>query len=275
MSKITWDETGKRFYETGVDRGVLYIQDSNGEYPFGVPWNGLISVSENPTGGEPEAVYSDNIKYLNLPSIEELEGSIEAYSCPREWMKCDGCGEITEGVYIGQQRRSTFGLSYRTLIGNDTEGTSHGYKIHLLYGCLASPSEKTYQTINDSPEAITFSWDFSTTPVNFTGYKQISEMIIDSTKIESASLAVLEDVLYGTDNTDPHLPYPDDLVFIAQSVTVGYDSRTGNLYINSNSIETEYNATTGDLTIASGHYTYNTADNTPVANRPAGNLEIY
>lgn len=275
MSRISWDETQKRIFETGIDRGVLYVRNSNGEYLHGVPWNGLISVSENHTGGEPEAIYSDYIKYLIVPSVEELEGSIEAYTFPHEWLKCDGRSEVESGIYVGQQRRSVFGLSYRTLIGNDTDNTDYGYKIHLIYGCLASPSEKTYRTVNDSPEAIMFSWDFYTAPVEITGYLPISEMVIDSTKIDATILSLLEDILYGTDVAESSLPYPDDIIRIIQMAAVWYNSRNGDLVIDTDQIDADYDTTDGSLTIENGHYAYNSVDDNPVNGRLAGNLESY
>lgn len=214
--KILWDETGKRLYETGVDHGVLYPQ-SEGKYPKGVAWNGLISVSENPSGAEDNPLYADNMKYLNIKSAEELGLTIECYIYPDEWEECDGTAEFVKGVNLGQQKRNTFGLSYRTKIGNDTEGEDHGYKLHLIYGCSASPSEKTYQTVNDSPEAITFSYEISTTPVPVDGFKPVSSIIVDSTKIDPDSLAALEKALYGDTESEPHLPLPDELKEILQA----------------------------------------------------------
>lgn len=241
MSKVKWDQSGEKLYETGVRNGVLYQQRKDGKYPLGVGWNGLTSVSENPTGGEPEAIYADNIKYLNLSSNEDLEGSIEAYMYPDEWAECDGSAELENGMFIGQQTRKTFGLCYRTEVGNDTEGVNYGYKIHLIYGGLASPSEKTFQTINDSPEANSFSWDYSTTPVTFSVTKDgvaktysTAIVTIDTTKLTSAAqktaLGYLEDALYGVDATtgdnavsdaDPFLPLPDEIyaLFSAENPT--------------------------------------------------------
>lgn len=215
MSKLVWDETGKRTYETGVDHGVLYPQ-SEGKYPKGVAWNGLISVSENPSGAEDNPLYADNMKYLNIKSAEELSLSIECYTYPDEWEQCDGSADLIKGVSLGQQKRNSFGLSYRTKIGNDTEGEDHGYKIHMIYGCSASPSEKNYQTINDSPEAITFSYELNTTPVPVDGFKPVSSIIVDSTKIAPDILAALEKVLYGDEETEAHLPLPDELKKILQ-----------------------------------------------------------
>lgn len=211
MSKIVWDQTGERLYETGVKQGVLYVQDSGGTYPKGVAWNGLTTVTESPSGAEATPLYADDIKYLNLMSTEELSGTIEAYTYPDEFAECDGSASIATGVYIGQQARKTFGLCYRTTLGNDVDNNAHGYKLHLVYGCLASPSEKAYSTINDSPEAITFSWEFSTTPVNVTGFKPTANIVIDSTKVNAEKLAALEKILYGDAQTEARLPLPDEV----------------------------------------------------------------
>lgn len=214
MSKIVWDEIGKRTYETGVDHGVLYLQ-KDGKYEGGVAWNGLTSVSESPSGAEDNALYADNIKYLNIKSAEELGLTIECYTYPDEWAQCDGSAELAPGVMVGQQKRATFGFTYRTKVGNDTEGEDFGYKLHLVYGCSAAPSEKSFQTINDSPEAITFSYEISTTPVVMNGYKAVSLITIDSTKVKDAeALTSLENILYGTEDTEPRLPLPDELVTI-------------------------------------------------------------
>ena len=214
MSKLVWDKTGERLYETGVKQGVLYPMDAKGTYPKGVPWNGLTNVTESPSGAEATALYADDIKYLNLMSNEEFGGTIEAYTYPDEFAECDGSASIATGVYIGQQARKTFGFCYRTTIGNDVESNAHGYKLHLVYGALASPSEKAYATINDSPEAITFSWEFSTTPVNVTGFKPTACLTIDSTKVDAEKLAALEKILYGDDADDTavaRLPLPDEI----------------------------------------------------------------
>ena len=218
MSKITWDNAGERYYETGVKMGVLYPIQSGGVYSKGVAWNGLTAVTESPSGAEATPLYADDIKYLNLMSNEEFGATIEAYTYPDEFAECDGSAALAQGVMIGQQKRKTFGLCYRTSVGNDVDGVDHGYKLHLVYGCLAAPSEKPYATINDSPEAITFSWEVSTTPVNVTGFKPTSQITIDSTKIASekkAKLTELEDILYGKDGepgaTDPRLPLPDEI----------------------------------------------------------------
>lgn len=211
MSKLVWDQTGERLYETGVKQGVLYVQE-NGAYPKGVAWNGLTAVTESPSGAESTPLYADDIKYLNLMSAEEFGGTIEAYMYPDEFKACNGEVELATGVSIGQQARKTFGLCYCTTIGNDTDGNSHGYKLHLVYGALASVSEKAYATINDSPEAITFSWEFSTTPVNVTGHKPTSILTIDSTKIDAEKLAALEAKLYGSESEEASLPLPDEVV---------------------------------------------------------------
>ena len=218
MSKLVWDNTGERLYETGVSKGVLYIP-TEGVYNKGVAWNGLTAVTESPSGAEATPLYADDIKYLNLMSNEELGCTIEAYTYPDEFAECDGSASLTEGVYIGQQARKTFGFCYRTVIGNDTESNAHGYKLHIIYGCLAAPSEKNYATINDSPEAITFSWEVSTTPVNVSGHKPTACITIDSTKADPTKLATLEAKLYGTDGnggsaTEPMLPLPDEIAQI-------------------------------------------------------------
>ena len=212
MAVLSWDAVGERFYETGVDKGVLYIPDSQGAYINGVAWNGLTSVSESPSGAESPPQYADNIKYLNLISAEEFSATIEAFTYPDEFAQFDGLSVPYAGVTIGQQPRKTFGLSYRTQVGNDLEGNDFGYKLHLIYGCQASPSEKAYNTINDSPEAITFSWEISTTPAPVTGGKPTSIITVDSTKVDATALAALEDFLYGTAGTDPSLPTPDAVV---------------------------------------------------------------
>ena len=210
MSKIVWDQTGERLYETGVHHGVLYIPAS-GVYSKGVAWNGLTAVTEKPSDAEATALYADDIKYLNLMSADELACTIEAYTYPDEFAERDGSASLVAGVNIGQQPRKTFGLCYRTTIGNDTDSNAHGYKLHMVYGCLASPSEKAYATINDSPEANTFSWEVSTTPVNVTGHKPTALLTIDSTKADPTKLAALEDILYGKDQVEPRLPLPDEI----------------------------------------------------------------
>ena len=217
MEKIVWDQTGERLYETGVKNGVLYVQES-GAYPKGVAWNGLTAVTESPSGAEPTALYADDTKYVNLVSAEEFGATIEAYTYPDEFAECDGSASIANGVYIGQQNRKTFGLSYKTTVGNDVDNNNHGYKLHLIYGAVASPSEKSYSTINDSPDAITFSWEISTTPVNVTGHKPTALLTIDSTKVEAEKLAKLEAVLYGSSEADARLPLPDEVVSILTTV---------------------------------------------------------
>lgn len=209
--RLEWDKTGERLYETGVEKGVLYPM-SNGAYPKGVAWNGLTNVTESPSGAESSPLYADNTKYLNLISNEELGATIEAYTYPDEWKKCDGSADIATGITIGQQSRSIFGLSYVTKIGNDVDGDSHGYKIHIIYGATTSPSERGYGTVNDSPEAITFSWEISTTPVNVTGFKPTSLVTIDSTKVNSEKLKAFEDILYGTEEKEARLPLPEELI---------------------------------------------------------------
>ena len=213
MAKLVWDKTGDRLYETGVKNGVLYIPTS-GVYSKGVAWNGLTAVTESPSGAEATALYADDTKYLSLMSTEEFGATIEAYTYPAEFAACDGSAELADGVMIGQQKRSTFGLCYKTTIGNDTEGNEHGYKLHIIYGALAKPSERAYATINDSPEAITFSWEITTTPVNVTGAKPTASLVIDSTKADPSKLAALEDILYGKDGepgNEPRLPLPDEI----------------------------------------------------------------
>ena len=213
MSKLVWDNIGERYYETGVKNGVLYVQE-NGAYPKGVAWNGLTAVTESPSGAEATPMYADDIKYLNLMSAEELGGTIEAYTYPEEFAQCDGSASLIEGVYLGQQTRKAFGMCYRTVLGNDTEGNDHGYKLHLIYGMQAAPSEKAYATINDSPEAITLSWEFTTTPVNVEGFKPTACVTIDSTKAGAEAMAKLEAVLYGTESEEARLPLPAEIATI-------------------------------------------------------------
>jgi hypothetical protein len=211
MTKLLWDQVGERFYETGVDRGVLYLPTS-GVYGIGYAWNGLTAVTESPSGAEATPVYADNIKYLNLQSTEEFGGTIEAFTYPPEFAECDGTATENAGVFIAQQTRRSFGLSYRTLKGNDVDGADLGYKLHLVYGALAAPSEKAYATVNDTPEALAFSWAFTTTPVAVTGHKNSALLTIDSTKVTLANLQALEDALYGTAGSDPRLPLPDEVI---------------------------------------------------------------
>ena len=211
MPKLTWDNIGERLFETGVKQCVLYPIQSDGKYTKGVAWNGLTAVTESPSGAEATPLYADDIKYLNLLSNEEFGATIEAYTYPDEFAECDGSAELVTGVMIGQQKRKVFGLCYRTTIGNDVDGNDHGYKLHLIYGCLAAPSEKAYSTINDSPEAITFSWEVTTTPVNVEGFKPTSQITIDSTKADPTKLAALEAVLYGAEAAEAKLPLPDEV----------------------------------------------------------------
>lgn len=206
MSKLIWDKVGERLYETGVKNGVLYPRLADGTYPKGIAWNGLTAVTESPSGAEATALYADDIKYLSLLSAEEFGATIEAYTYPDEFALCDGSGEIGEGVYIGQQSRQHFGLVYKTVLGNDTESNDYGYKLHIIYGAQASPSEKAYATINDSPEAITFSWEVTTTPVDVSGFKPTASLVIDSTKADPAKLAALEKQLFGADATSVEVP---------------------------------------------------------------------
>lgn len=217
MSKLVWDQSGDRIYETGVDRGVLYPRDEAGAYSKGVAWNGLTAVTESPSGAEATALYADNIKYLNLMSNEEFGATIEAYTYPDEFAECDGSASIATGVSIGQQTRKTFGLAYRTVLGNDVDGNDHGYKLHLIYGALAAPSEKAYATINDSPEAITFSWEVTTTPVEVPGFKPTACVTIDSTKVDAEKLAALEAVLYGSESEEARLPLPSEIITLMGS----------------------------------------------------------
>jgi hypothetical protein len=225
MTKLAWDSTGERLYETGVDRGVLYIPNNSGVYDEGYAWNGLTTLTESPSGAESNPQYADNIKYLNLLSVEEFGGTIEAFTYPDEFAQCDGTANPQAGLSMGQQSRKTFGLSYRTKVGNDVRGNDFGYKIHLVYNALAAPSEKAYATVNDSPEAMAFSWSFTTTPIDVgtisgTAYKPTASMVIDSTKVDAAALASLEDALYGTAGQDPRLPTPSEVVaFFSGTVT--------------------------------------------------------
>ena len=219
MSKIKWDQIGERLYETGVDHGVLFPMGENNDYAKGVAWNGLSAVNESPSGGEPNAVWADNIKYLNLMSAEDFGATVEAYTYPPEFEECNGCVEIAPGVTIAQQKRKMFGLSYRTLLGNDVVGTEYGYKIHLVYGAQASPSEKNNQTVNDSPEASSLSWELSTTPVDVTGYKPTAHLVIDSTKTTKEKLAALEALLYGTEDAEPTLPMPEKVIEMMKADT--------------------------------------------------------
>lgn len=218
MSKIVWDAVGERFYETGVKNGVLYVQDATGAYPKGVAWNGLTAVTESPSGAEASPLYADDVKYVNLRSVEEFGATIEAYTYPDEFKECNGEKDLIEGVSIGQQTRSTFGFCYRTTLGNDVKENDYGYKLHIVYGCTAAPSEKAYASINDSPEAITLSWEITTTPVAVTGNKPTACVTIDSTKVEPAALAAIEAVLYGSDSEEARLPLPDEIKTLMSTV---------------------------------------------------------
>lgn len=217
MSKLVWDQTGERYYETGVKQGVLYPMQEGGTYSKGVAWNGLTAVTESPSGAEATALYADDIKYLNLMSNEEFGCTIEAYTYPDEFAECDGSASIATGVTIGQQKRKTFGLCYRTVLGNDVDSNDYGYKLHLVYGCLAAPSEKAYATINDSPEAITFSWEVSTTPVSVNGFKPTACITIDSTKATKEKLTALEAILYGSESEEARLPLPDEVATLMKT----------------------------------------------------------
>lgn len=220
MSRLVWDQTSERYYETGVKQGVLYPQEA-GAYPKGVAWNGLTAFTESPSGAEATPLYADDIKYLNLMSAEEYGCTIEAYTYPDEFAECDGSVEIAPGVMAGQQKRKSFGLAVKTTLGNDTEGNEYGYKLHLVYGALAAPSEKGYATINDSPEAITFSWEVTTTPVNLEGFKPTASITIDSTKADADKLKALEDILYGTEEAEARLPLPDEVATIMAGSAAG------------------------------------------------------
>ena len=212
MAVLTWDDIGERYYETGVRKGVLYLPDAQGAYSTGVAWNGLTAVNESHDGGEPNALYADDIKYLNLMSAEDFKATIEAYTYPDEFAECDGSAALATGVIIGQQKRKSFGLSYQTRIGNDVDQTDLGYKIHLVYGCMAAPTDKNYASINESPEAITFSWEVSTTPVDIPGHKPSATIVIDSTKADPDKLETLKGMLYGTANASAKLPTPQDII---------------------------------------------------------------
>lgn len=220
MATLVWDQVGERLYETGVDHGVLYIPDDTGEYKDGVAWNGLTTVTESPSGAASNPQYADNIKYLNLISAEEFGATVEAFTYPDEFAQCDGTAMPEAGVAIGQQSRKIFGLCYRTRVGNDLDGTDHGYKLHLIYGAQAAPSQKAYATINDSPAATAFSWDVTTTPVQVTGYKPTAMLSIDSSKVDPSGLADLEEALFGSGSVDAYLPLPDEVLgFFGGTVT--------------------------------------------------------
>lgn len=217
MAKLLWDKIGERFYETGVSRGVLYVANRQGGYTSGVAWNGLTQVAENPSGAEATPVYADDIKYLNLMSAEEFGATIEAYTYPDEFSECDGSASIVAGVTIGQQARKQFGFCYRTKIGNDVEGDALGYKLHIVYNCQAAPSGKTYGSVNETPEAITFSWEVTTTPIVVEGYKPTATLVIDSTKVKPATLKAVEDKLYGTTEDEPTLPSLEELIKLVKT----------------------------------------------------------
>ena len=218
--KLVWDNVGERFYETGVKNCALYLQHTDGSYPKGVAWNGISAINESPSGAESSPIYADDTKYLNLIPNEELSASIEAYTYPDEFAECDGSAEIATGITIGQQPRKAFGLAYKTTLGNDIVGNEYGYKLHLLYGCKAAPSEKAYSTINDSPEAITFSWEISTTPVNVKGFKPTSNLTIDSSKVAPEKLAALEAILFGSESAEARLPLPDEIITLVGEPSV-------------------------------------------------------
>ena len=216
MAKLVWDQAGQKFFETGVSNGVLYVSDGQGGYLKGVAWNGLTSVAENPSGAESNPVYADNIKYLNIISAEEFGATIEAYTYPDEFMECDGSAQVVAGVNIGQQARKSFGISYRTRIGNDVAGDNLGYKIHVIYNCQAAPSGKTYSTVNESPEAITFSWEVTTTPVPVEGFRPTATVVFDSTKLDADKMSAVENALYGTVNEESKLPSIEELLALVQ-----------------------------------------------------------
>lgn len=217
MAKLVWDQAGEKLYETGVKNGVLYLQDAKGAYPQGVAWNGLTSVEESPSGAEATKLYADDTIYLTLYSTEEFSCTIGAYTYPDEFEQCDGSATLTDGIVIGQQTRKAFGFVYKTVLGNDTENEDHGYKIHIVYGAKASPSSKSYQTINDSPEAVEFSWEVTTTPVTVSGHNPTATLVIDSTKVTPAALTKIEAALFGTDSEEAHLPLPDEILELAKA----------------------------------------------------------
>lgn len=259
MSKIVWDRAGEHVYETGVDHGVLYPTE-NGVYGKGVAWNGLTSVSEKPSGAESTAKYADNIKYLNLISAEEFGATIEAFTYPMEFGMCDGSAEPVPGVTLGQQNRRPFGMTYRTLVGNDLMGTEYGYKLHLIYGATAAPSERGYGTVNDSPEAITFSWEVKTVPVEVTGYKPTASLIVDSTKVSPSNMAKLEEMLYGTENTDARLPMPDEVIKLigsSNAITLSVTAPSGTTeLLGKIASDLQSNVIIGDDNIISGKLFY-------------------
>ena len=219
MSKLVWDAIGERFYETGISKGVVYPQASGGTYPKGAAWNGLSAVTESPSGAEPSPLYANNIKYLNLLSTEEFGFTITAYTYPDEFAECNGEGSLATGVSVAQQKRKAFGMTYRSILGNDTDGDSHGYKLHLVYSALAAPSEMAHNTVNDSPEATEMSWECSTTPVSVNGFEPTAHIVIDSTKADSTKLAALEAILYGSDDDEARLPLPDEVATLMGATT--------------------------------------------------------
>ena len=219
MSKLVWDQTGERYYETGVKNGVLYVQGEGGTYQNGVAWNGLTAVTESPSGAEPTTLYADDMKYLTLMSAEEFGATIEAYTYPVEFNQCNGEAEIATGVIVGQQDRKSFGLCYRTTVGNDVDGNAYGYKLHIIYGAKAAPSEKAYAAINDSPEAITFSWELTTTPINVEGFKPTANITIDSTKADASKLTALEAILYGSESENARLPLPGEIITLMKTTS--------------------------------------------------------
>ena len=221
FAPLVWDETGKKLFETGVSNVALYPQDTTGVYGTGVAWNGVTNISESPSGAEATTLWANNGKYLNLYSVEEYASSIEAYTYPDEFAECDGSAEIAKGVSIGQQTRKSFGLAYKTLIGSDTDGNDHGYKLHLVYGCKAAPSERSHATVNDSPEALSFSWEISTTPVSVKDHKPTASVEIDSTKVNAEKLAAFEKILFGSDTAAARLPLPDEVAELFTDSGVG------------------------------------------------------
>lgn len=227
MAPLTWDQVGERLFETGVDHGVLYIPDAQGDYSLGVPWNGLVTVTESPSGAGANPQYADNIKYLNLIAAEEFGGTIDAFTYPEEFAQCDGTELPSSGVSVGQQSRKIFGLSFRSRVGNDIDGTDHGYKLHMIYGAQAAPSDRAYGTINDQPAAISFSWTITTNPVPVTDLKPTAVVTVDSTKVDSTKLKELEDILYGTGGVEARLPLPDEVISLFGGGTVTKVRLTG------------------------------------------------
>lgn len=260
MTKLIWDKTGERLYETGVDHGVLYIPNNAGLYTDGVAWNGLTTVTESPSGAEANPIYADNIKYLNLISAEEFGATLEAYTYPEEFGQFDGTAAPVVGLYVGQQARRSFGLSYRTRIGNDVDGSDYGYKLHLIYNAQAAPSEKAFATINDSPEAITFSWELTTTPIHAgDDLKPTAQLTIDSTKVDSDTLLALENALYGTAGTDPRLPLPDEVISMFSGTVTAVETSAPT-----------YNETTDIVTIPAVTGVIYSVDGTDVPSGPYG-----